>query len=82
MNVFKHKEYCGIVRHENHPQLTELIDEEGEVVYAFPKEWTDEQIWTALAFANKAWRYGFECGQIDIREDFRRLMKLPREEQL
>lgn len=44
----------GILPGLNHSGLKQLVDQYENVVQSFPVEWTNEQIWFALAFANKA----------------------------
>ncbi len=45
------------------PTSVFLLDEEGNELWRFPSGTTKEQILEALAFANHAYRCGFEAGE-------------------
>jgi hypothetical protein len=67
MDKLCHFEDCYIERKdEDHDILigacAELRNEEGELIFRFPSAWTDEQIKTALKFANDAYAKGIGVG--------------------
>lgn len=64
MRKYRSKEDCSIVRdHPDYPASAVLMDCDGEFVHRFDEDWTDDQIWSALAFANKAFAAGVAFGE-------------------
>jgi len=63
---YRHREDCAIVRdHRDYPASAVLMDCDGDVVHRFDEDWTDDQIFAALAFANKAYATGIEVGRME-----------------
>lgn len=50
---------------KDYPNSAVLYDEEWNFLFRFNDEWTDEQILTALDFANKAHAHGYNRGKAD-----------------
>lgn len=44
-------------------QAVDLCDAEGVLLFRFPPGWTDEQVKSAIAFANKAYVDGIAIGK-------------------
>ncbi|MCW8829980.1 MAG: hypothetical protein OQK32_00485 [Gammaproteobacteria bacterium] len=64
MDFYAHKDDCSITRGgEQFPGKAVLWDCDGEVLFVCAESWTDEQIYHALAFANKTYSKGCEIGQ-------------------
>lgn len=45
------------------PASAVLRDEEGELLWRFDEDWTEEHIWAALEFANKLYGLGCKAGE-------------------
>ena len=59
-----YREDCFINRDcENFPNSAVLFDGDGERLFVFPGNWSNEQIYTALAFANFAFNRGCCIGE-------------------
>lgn len=64
MDKYLSRNDCTVVRdHEDYPASVVLIDCDGEVVRVFDEDWTDDQIFAALAFANDAYAAGVKLGE-------------------
>lgn len=64
MPTLAHKTDCTIDRcHPDYPASAVLFNCDGDMVCRFDEEWTDDQIWAALEFANRASRNGFSAGE-------------------
>jgi len=75
MNKLAHREYCYIDRdHPDWPASAVLFDADGEVVRRFDEDWTDDQIWDALGFANRAYDIGVAVGESRRADAIRRLL--------
>lgn len=65
--TYLHNSDAAIVRNDTaypdsyHAAL--LVDEEGYIKFRFPLDWTDNQIYHALNFANRAYKEGVEQGK-------------------
>ena len=70
MDDFAHKDDCTILRGDEakaalHSETNDnavLVDEEGDIIFQFPNDWTDKQIWHALLFVNAKHHRGIERG--------------------
>ena len=51
-----------------------LYDCDGEMLFAFPEGWTDEQVLRALDFANLAYERGEKAGQTNKSYEIRRAL--------
>lgn len=72
-----HKSDCSIFRDLTfYEDKAILMDCDGEILFAFPKSWTDEQIFTALEFANKAHSIGFKRGKLAKIHEIRTALNL------
>ena len=59
-----HRDDCGIERNDpNYPASAVLYDCDGMMIRRFDEDWTDEQIWAALEFANRAYQQGYATGE-------------------
>ena len=68
---------CWIRRDDpERPDRAVLMDCDGYVVHDFPADWTDDQVMAALAFANKAYQVGYECGGSMKARDIRRALEV------
>lgn len=73
MDKYQHKEDCEIVRdHKDYPASAVLFDCDGNEVHRFDEDWSDDQIWTALSFANKAYAHGVAVGGMRKADEVRR----------
>lgn len=64
-----HKSDAFIDRPEN--GLVTLSDEEGNVLWTFPRDWSDADVYLALAFANKAYERGRHIGILEAQHAMR-----------
>lgn len=75
MEKYVHQSDCEIERdHADYPASAALLDFEGEVVYRFDEDWSDDQIWMALAFANKLYDAGVKIGKEDKAREIKRAL--------
>lgn len=75
MHRFAFREDCTIDRnHSNYPTSAVLFDCDGEVVFEVSKNWTDDQIWKALEFANHAFKRGYYVGSADRAKAIKKLL--------
>jgi hypothetical protein len=73
---YRYKEDCHVERTENNTgQVAELYDSEGDMVWSFPANFTDEQIMDALEFANHAYKFGVGIGYERKAEEIRRILR-------
>ncbi|MBM5575786.1 hypothetical protein [Deefgea sp. CFH1-16] len=76
--VFCHLEDLGIVRPNGEAGHTapfaKLYECDGGYLGSFPDSWTDEQIHTALKFANIAYAKGHEAGQLTKASEIRAVL--------
>jgi len=47
---------------------------DGDLLFAFPTDWTDIQVMTALDFSNQAFDKGYRYGRITLASEVRRLL--------
>ena len=77
MEYYRHKDDCNIDRdHPEYPASAVLMDCDGEIVCRFDEDWTNDQIWMALAFANRAYDIGFHIGGNVKASEIRRVIGL------
>ena len=75
MTAFAHKDDCKILRGneakeafpERDNNMAKLIDQDGELLFQFPGDWTDRQIWHALCFVNAKYDSGINLGVYQAR---------------
>lgn len=68
--------------HQNYPASAVLRDYDGRFFFRFDEDWTDDQIFAALDFANQAYREGHGAGQRDKAYEIRRAIGALSEEAL
>ena len=51
-----------------------LVENDGTVLFRFPREMSDDHIWKVASGLSMVWRTGFNSGQRDIRYQLRRLI--------
>jgi len=73
-----HPDDCFIERnHDDFPGRAVLFDCDGDQVFDFAaEEWTDEQIFTALALANIAYDRGYTVGQASKALEVRKALQI------
>ncbi len=49
---------------------------DGDIIARVPKRWTEEDIKIALRLANEAYIWGFEVGERNVKNQFKRLMDI------
>jgi hypothetical protein len=59
------------------PDIAQLRDNDGGICFDFPKDWTDEQIMKALAFANKTYEVGVRMGKREKARQMRLILEEP-----
>ena len=72
--TYLHPQDAAIVREvDQHSGLTtvRLYDCDGDKLFHFPPEWTDEMIHHAINFANKAYAAGHRSGDFAARLEIR-----------
>jgi len=76
MNNYLHQNDAVIWRNDsNYPDYpVTLTDEEGEPVYGFPKNWTDEMVYLALAFANESYSVGVKVGKARKEREIKKVL--------
>lgn len=58
-----HLDDCEILRdYSPEPHRAVLFTRDGDQLWSVPDTWTDEQIWAALQFANRAYAMGYRSG--------------------
>ena len=67
---------CEIIHNYPGSKGTVLMDCAGEVFEHFGKDWTDDQIWYALGFANRLYSIGLSIGKADKAREIRRALGL------
>lgn len=68
-----HREDAQVIRRDG---FAILFDCDGNSVHCFADSWTDEQIMTALDFANKAFDMGIERGKMEKVNEIRSALGL------
>jgi len=65
MEYFLDQSMCTIVREDNvfGDPAVKLCDDEGAVRQEFPADWTDDDVWRALRFANHTFSHGVSLGE-------------------
>lgn len=77
MEVYVHPGDCRVERGlDDYPGQAILMDCDGEVLLVVPDTWEDHHLFTALDFANQAFRRGKDVGRNEIISGFKRLMEL------
>lgn len=77
MEKYRHPQDCYIEReHKDYKASAVLMDCDGEVVRVFDENWTDEQIFAALAFANHAYDKGVTLGQWKKASEIRKALDI------
>jgi hypothetical protein len=51
-----------------------LVDRDGTVLFVFPREMSNEHIWSVALRLEGVWRLGFDAGQQDVRHQLRKLI--------
>lgn len=70
-------EETEILRNEkNWPGKVVVLDANGLVVAHFPEFWTNDQIFDAIEFANRAYGYGYGRGQNDKMKEIKNTLGL------
>lgn len=84
-DYFIHRDDCVIIRADSPwtdvrvEGCAVLVDrEEGTALLTVPESWTDEQIWTALSFANTTHKYGVKYGRMLAKTEIREALGLER----
>ena len=68
---------CSIERNlQGHPNQAVLMTCDGDELLIVPDDWRDEQIWTALRFANWAYAKGKFIGAYEKVQDFKKVMEI------
>lgn len=74
---FIHAEDCDIERDSLHPtRSADLVDREGGCIYHFNENWSDDQIWMALDFANQLYEKGRKIGRAEKAREIRSALEL------
>jgi len=71
--TFLHLEDASIVRSA---ELTTLYDADGNNIWQFPPEWSNEQIMHAVALANSAYESGYEIGKVTKARQIREALNI------
>jgi len=75
--AYAHREDCFIDRkHSLFPNSAVLFDADGGMLWRFDADWTDDQIWTALEFANKCYLHGTITGERAKAHEIRTALEL------
>lgn len=83
MKTYATRNHCTIDRNNDYSKGSAvLLDEEGEVLWCFPWEWSDDQVWLALDFANRAYDSGFSSGKFLQQFEIRKALGCADEERL
>ena len=76
-DIYVNTSDCNIERDlEDSPNKAILMDCDGEILFIFPDYWTDEQIYTALRFANFTYRMGKSAGMKEKASEMRKALEL------
>jgi|688.fasta_scaffold91703_5 hypothetical protein len=51
-----------------------LVDCDGTVLFVFPREMSNEHIWSVALRLEGVWKLGFEAGQQDVHHQLRKLI--------
>lgn len=77
MEKFLHRGDYDIFRnHPYYPGCAVVLDCDGELVVSVTKTWTDEQIETAIALANRWYGFGHRDGGNEKIHDLKKLLKI------
>jgi len=72
-----HKNDCSVIRNlKFYEHEAVLIDCDGEVLFSFPKDLTNNQIFKALEFANKAYSIGYKNGELSKINEIKTILNL------
>lgn len=72
------KKDCSVERNlDKYPGMAVLMDCNGDILLIVPDTWKDCQLFTALEFANRAFRNGERMGRNDMIMRFKQLMEIP-----
>ncbi|AJF08197.1 hypothetical protein GSUB_17035 (plasmid) [Geoalkalibacter subterraneus] len=75
MNPSKNRNDFRIDRnHPDYPQSAVLIDHDGNTLYRFDKDWTDDHIFEALDFAIKSYFIGVRLGREKMAKEIRQIL--------
>lgn len=61
---------CEIIRTD----AAAILLESGEDIWAFPTNWSDDQIWKALELANNSYKMGVSHGEISRAFEIRKAL--------
>ena len=51
-----------------------LIDRDDTVLFVFPREMSNEHIWSVALRLERVWKLGFDAGQQDVHHQLRKLV--------
>lgn len=75
MGKYRYREDCLIERNDvRWPASAVLFDCDGNRVHRFDEDWTDDQIWAALEFANSAYAHGLTVGAVNKAYEIRKVL--------
>ena len=70
---YEHPDDCEVQRNQtDYPDRAVLINCDGDVIFNVPENWTDEQIISALRFANTTHHKGYEIGRMEKAQEIRK----------
>ena len=77
MEMYAYQEDCAVERNlEEYPGMAVLMDCDGHALMVVPDTWEDHQLFTALALANDAFRYGKKVGRNEMVADVHKLLEI------
>lgn len=77
MNPYKKSELKINREHPDWPASAVVERFDGDFVFRFDDEMTDDQIWRAVSMAREAWVSGYASGAASVRNSIKRLIGIP-----
>ena len=51
-----------------------VVDSDGDIIATVPKRWTEDDVKISLRIANEAYTWGFEVGERNVKNQFKRVL--------